>query len=260
MQIRKNKFDTRMVTLTAVLAAVYIIPRTILLDRLIGVSGAITFSGIVTPVLGFFLAPSYGILAVFIGTMIAAFIPGSAGTLKFGGLDFLGGALNVALISLLVRGRRTEAILMYTATLGLFIVNPNTEIFVGSNFPKLPVPFQWLTVPSPPVPFLWLHLVALVVLASPLTRNLGDAFTFGGRRTLARAVVTAAFAGTMLEHVAGGILFGAIFGPGVLRFWPGIFLVYPFERGIIVTGAVLLCVPLLLATRDLRTKVPVTRT
>src|SRR3989449_4728435 len=138
MQIRRNRFDTRMITLTASLTALYVIPRTIILDRLIGVSGSITFSGIITPVLGVFLAPSYGIFAVFIGTMIAAFIPGSAGTLKFGGLDFLGGALNVALISLLVRGRRTEATFMYVATLGLFVINPNTEIFVGSNFPACP--------------------------------------------------------------------------------------------------------------------------
>src|SRR5207302_32871 len=133
MQVRKTRFDTKRITLTASLAALYIIPRTIPLDRLIGLSGAITFSGIITPVLGVFLAPSYGILAVFLGTMIAAIIPGSAGTLKFGGLDFLGGALNVALISFLVRGRRTEAILMYIATLGLFVINPNTEIFVGTS-------------------------------------------------------------------------------------------------------------------------------
>lgn len=254
MQTRKNRFDTRMITLTAALTAVYVIPRTILLDRLIGVNGAITFSGIVTPVLGFFLSPSYGILAVFIGTMIAAFIPGSAGTLKFSGLDFLGGALNVALISLLIRGRRTEAILMYVATLGLFVINQNTEIFVGSNFPKLPVPFQWLTVPSPPVPYLWLHLVALGVLVSPLTRNLGGAFSSGARRTLAKAVLVAAFVGTMLEHVTGGILFASVVGPGALKLWPFIFLVYPFERAVIVIGAVMICVPLLVASRDLTTR------
>src|SRR5881296_4489559 len=204
MQIRKASFDTKRITLTASLAALYIIPRTIPLDRLIGISGAITFSGIITPVLGVFLAPSYGILAVFLGTMIAAFIPGSAGTLKFGGLDFLGGALNVALISFLVRGRRTEATFMYLASLGLFVINPNTEIFVGSNFPSLPIPFQWLSLPSPPIPYLWLHLVALALLVSPLTRNLGDRFSFGSRRDLAKAVLVVAFIGTMIEHVKIG--------------------------------------------------------
>lgn len=240
-----------MITLTASLTALYVIPRTLYLDRLIGVSGSITFSGIITPVLGLFLAPSYGIFAVFIGTMIAAFIPGSAGTPKFGGLDFLGGALNVALISLLVRGRRTEAILLYVATMGLFIINPNTEIFVGSNFPNLSAPFQWLRIPSPPVPYLWLHLVALAVLVSPLTRNLGDRFSFGSRRQVAMAVLLAAFIGTMLEHMTGGILYASLFGTVALKSWPFIFLVYPFERAIIVLGAVLVGTPLLLASRDL---------
>src|SRR3989442_3384327 len=157
MQIHRNRFDTRMIALTASLTALYVIPRTVILDRLIGVSGSITFSGIITPVLGVFLASSYGIFAVFIGTMIAAFIPGSAGTLKFGGLDFLGGALHVALISLLVRGMRNEATFMYVATLGLFVINPNTEIFVGIKFPRLPVPFAWLRVPSPPITYLLRH-------------------------------------------------------------------------------------------------------
>src|SRR3989449_7766451 len=133
MQIRKDRFDTKRITLTASLAALYIIPRTIPLDRLIGISGAITFSGIITPVLGVFLAPSYGILAVFLGTMIAAFIPGSAGTLKFGGLDFLGGGFNMALISLLIRGRRTEATLIYVATLGRLVINPNPERLIVAD-------------------------------------------------------------------------------------------------------------------------------
>src|SRR5437660_11528038 len=141
MQVRKTRFDTKRITLTASLTALYIIPRTIPLDRLIGISGAITFSAIITPVLGVFLAPSYGILAVFLGTMIAAFIPGSAGTLKFGGLHFLSGALNVGLISFLVRGRRTEATLRYVATLGLYVINHNHDVFVGTNVQTLTVPF-----------------------------------------------------------------------------------------------------------------------
>jgi len=242
-----------MITLTASLTALYVIPRTLLLDRLIGVSGSITFSGVVTPILGVFLAPSYGIFAVFLGTMIAAFIPGSAGTLKFAGLDFLGGALNVALISYLARGRRFEAVLMYLATIGLFVINPNTEIFVGGTFPNRPIPFQWLQLPSPPIPFLWLHLVGLAVLVSPLTLNLWNGISTGARRDVARAVFVAAFIGTMLEHAVGGILFASLFPKVALFSWPAIFLVYPFERAIIVIIAVLVCTPLLIATRDLLT-------
>jgi hypothetical protein len=140
---------------------------------------------------------------------------------------------------------------MYVATLGLFVINPNTEIFVGNNFPNLPVPFQWLHLPSPPVPYLWLHLVALALLVSPLTRNLGDSFRFGARKEVAKAVLVVAFIGTMIEHVTGGILFASVVGRGALTFWPFIFLVYPFERAVIVLGAVVVCTPLLVASRDL---------
>ena len=255
MQIRRTTYNTRMVTLTAALTALYVVPRTIPLDRLIGVSGSITFSGVITPLLGLLLAPSYGILAVLIGTLIAAFIPGSAGTLKFGGLDFLGGALNVALISLLVRGRRTESILVYVATLGLFVINPNTEIFVGASFPNFPAPFQSFRLPSPPVPYLWLHLIALVVLVSPLTRNLGPKLASGIRKEIAKGVLIAAFVGTMAEHAMGGVLFASVVGPGALRFWPAIFLLYPFERTIIALGAVLVCTPLIISSHDLITRI-----
>src|SRR5260370_37262172 len=128
MQIRKNRFDTRMITLTASLTALYVIPRTIILDRLIGINGAITFSGIITPILGVFLAPSYGIFAVFLGAMVAAFIPGSAGMLIFCGVDFLGVSLNDALICFYVRSRLTEAAFMDLPTLGLFVISPITQI------------------------------------------------------------------------------------------------------------------------------------
>src|SRR3989442_6615815 len=116
MQIQKTIFDTKRITLTASLAALYIIPRTIPLDRLIGVSGSITFSGIITPVLGVFLAPSYGIFAGFLGTMIAAFIPGSARRFQFVGLDFLRGAVKLALINLLDPGQRNETSFLYFST------------------------------------------------------------------------------------------------------------------------------------------------
>jgi hypothetical protein len=84
-----------------------------------------------------------------------------------------------------------------------------------------------------------------------LTRNLGDRFSFGSRRDLAKAVLVVAFIGTMLEHVMGGILFASLVGSVALRSWPFIFLVYPFERAVLVLGAVLLCTPLLLAARFL---------
>lgn len=225
-----QKVELRKLTLTAALAATYTIFRAIPISKLIGISGNITASGMVAPILGVMLEPSYGVVAVFTGTMIASFLPWNP--LKFAGLDFVPGALNVVLVSLAVRGRRTEAILMFLVVTGLFIINPFTRAFVGIAFV------------SPPLPYYWLHLVALLLLVTPLSRNLAGKLTSGNYRSLVTAIVVLAFTGTMIEHLTGGILFASILGQGALKLWPAIFIVYPIERAILVSGAVLICTPL----------------
>ncbi len=223
--------DLRKLTLTASLAAVYTIFRVIPISRLIGISGSITAAGMVVPIIGVLLEPSYGIATVFVGTLIASLFPWNP--LKFYGLDFLPGALNVALVSLAVRGRRTEAILMFLAVIGLFLINPFTTLFVGARYL------------SPPIPYLWLHLIALLVLISPVSRNLAQRLSSGNYSRLLTGVVVVAFTGTMIEHLTGGILFAAVVGRGALAFWPVIFLAYPIERAILVLGAVLICTPVI---------------
>lgn len=221
----------RKLTLTASLAAVYTIFRAIPISSLIGISGSITAAGMIAPIVGILLEPAYGIVSVFIGTGVASFFPWNP--LKFYGLDFLPGALNVALVSLAVRGRRTEATMLFVIMLGLFTINPFTTIFVGSN------------LLSPPVPYLWMHLAALLVLVSPLAKNLGRRITSVHYPSLVWPVVVLAFTGTMLEHVTGGLLFATVVGKGALKFWPVIFLAYPVERIVLIIGATIICSTLL---------------
>lgn len=168
---------------------------------------------------------------MFTGTIIASLFPWNP--FKFYGLDFLPGALNVALVSLAVRGRRVEATLMFLVVIGLFLINPFTTVFVGIRYL------------SPPIPYLWLHLIALLVLISPLSRNLAGRVTSGNYRRLLIGLIVVAFTGTMIEHLTGGILFAAVVGHGALAFWPVIFVAYPLERAILVLGAVLICTPVL---------------
>jgi len=223
--------DTRRLTLTATLAAVYVVFRAIPIDQLIGISGSITAAGMIAPVIGILLEPAYGIVAVFTGTMVASLFPWNP--IKFAGLDFLPGALNVALVSLAVRGRRTEATTIFLITMGLFIINPYTSIFVGS------------ALLSPPIPYLWMHLAALIVLVSPLTKGLAVRLTSHRYASFVRPVAVLAFTGTMLEHLTGGLLFATVVGKGALKFWPAIFLAYPIERTILVIGATLIGATLL---------------
>src|SRR6266568_2707188 len=221
----------RKLTLTASLAAIYTVFRAIPISSLIGISGSITAAGMIAPVLGILLEPAYGIVAVFTGTMVASLFPWNP--LKFYGLDFLPGALNVALVSLAVRGRRTEATLMFLVMIGLFFINPYTSIFVGT------------AILSPPIPYLWMHVAALMVLVSPLSKGL--AVRIGSHRyaNLVRPVAVLAFTGTMIEHLTGGLLFATVVGKGALKFWPVIFVAYPIERTILVIGATLIGAALL---------------
>src|SRR5260370_11639555 len=163
--------------------------------------------------------------------MFASLLPWKP--IKFAGLDFRPGARNVTLVSLAVRGRRTEATLMFLITIALFIINPYTSIFVGSS------------LLSPPIPYIWMHLAALIVLVSPLTKNLATRLTSHRYSTLLMPVVVLAFTATMIAHLTGGILFATVVGKGALKFWPVIFLVYPIERIILVIGATMIGAALL---------------
>src|SRR5438034_4922722 len=229
--LANQRSGLRKLTLTASLAAIYTVFDAIRISSSIGSSGSITAAGRIAPVLGILLEQAYGIVAVFTGTMVASLFPWNP--LKFYGLDFLPGALNVALVSLAVRGRRTEATLMFLVMIGLFFINPYTSIFLGT------------ALLSPPIPYLWMHLAALMVLVSPLSKGL--AVRIGSHRyaNLVRPVAVLAFTGTMIEHLTGGLLFATVVGKGALKFWLVIFVAYPIERTILVVGATLICATLL---------------
>ncbi len=235
---RFGGFDTRKLSLTAALAAIYTIFRLIPISRLIGINGSITASGMVIPIIGTLVEPEYGVLAIFIGTMVASFSP--LNPLRFAGLDFIPGAMNLVAVSLALRGRRLRVSMILLTIIALFALTPNTRIFVGSN------------LESPPLPFFWLHLLALGVLASPLSKNIVDWLQTRTYSRVAASIGIAAFGGAMIEHLSGGILFAFFLGPGAARFWPAIYLVYPIERTLIVAGAVLISTPFILTSRGFR--------
>src|SRR5438034_10782180 len=166
----------------------------------------------IAPIIGILLEPAYGIVAVFTGTMVASLFPWNP--LRFYGLDFLPGALNVTLVSLAVRGRRTEATLMFLVMIGLFFINPYTSIFVGS------------ALLSPPIPYLWMHLAALIVLVSPLSKNIALRIGSHHYRNLVRPVAVLAYTGTMIEPLTICLLFSQVVGEGAFMLRRVFFLLY----------------------------------
>ena len=236
MDERRSPELSSKLTLTATLAALYAFGRIIPVSKLIGISGFITAGGIIAPLIGIMLEPSYGMAAVIIGTIVGSLVPWNP--LKYYGFDFLPGALNVVMVSFAVRSKRARSIIMFIFMLGLFLVSPNTAgVFVGKFY-------------SPPVPYLWLHLVALIVLISPLSSRLGARLSSTNRASLLLAVTVLAFTGTMIEHVTGGVLFALVLGRAALPLWPLAFLAYPTERVILVAGAVLVCTPTVILVRS----------
>jgi len=233
MNERRSPELSRKLTLTATLAALYALGRIIPVSKLIGQSGTITAGGIIAPLIGIMLEAPYGLAAVLMGTIVGSFVPWNS--LTFYG--FLPGALNVVMISYAVRGKKSISIMMFIFMLGLFLVTPNTEIFVGKFY-------------SPPVPYLWLHLVALAVLISPLSNQLASRLSSTNRAYVLLAVGVLAFTGTMIEHVTGGVLYALVVGRGALFAWPIIYLVYPIERAVLVAGAVLVCTPTIILLRS----------
>src|SRR5207245_7191100 len=97
----------------------------------------------------------------------------------------------------------------------VFSVSPSSELFVR----------QYLF--CPPIPYYCLHIVALIILISPLAQRVPLLVKSGNYAEIAKAVAIVAFVGTMAEHLTGGILFALVVGSGALKAWPLIFLFYP---------------------------------
>ncbi len=213
---------TRQITLAASLAAVYFIFRSIPTFQMIGISGNARFTT------GDFILTSIvlvgglwsGMLSVIIGTIVAFGVRPPI----FLGLDFLPAVINVSIAALLLKGRYRIAQVIYLASFLGFVVSPYSLLF-GFGY----------------VPYAWLHIVALVVLLSPLAAKIPNWVNSGGLRQIA-AIGILAFVGTMGQHLVGGLLFelvvGFIGGVNPSQFmnyyWRFIFLIYPIERTFIV--------------------------
>ncbi len=228
----------RKAMLTATFAALYAIFRLIPLDRAIGIPGVITAGGVIIPVIALLLDAPFAATAVFLGTFISSFAPWNP--LRFLGLDFLPGTLNVLVVSLTIRGRRVYASVLFLAVILIFTLTPYTEAFVG------------VRLFSPPIPYYWLHLVALVILISPFSKNILQRLESKNYRSASLALAEVALIGTMLEHLTGGILSAVVFRAGIVPFWPIIYLWYPGERIVITALATLIGVPIALNTSQIR--------
>ena len=229
----RPRLISKEVALTSSLAALYTLFRAIPISKFIRLPGTLTANGIITPLIAVLIGPLSGIVAVFLGTIIASLAPWVGVRFPFPGTDAIPGILNVLVISLAVRGKRYFAALLLLGAIGAFALTPSTTVFVGLNYG------------SPPLPYFWMHLVAFFVLVSPLSRSIPERLRSPDYSKVALAIGVLAFAGTMIEHIEGGMLFALFFPTTAAGLWRFIYLAYPIERVITVIGAVLVCPPVL---------------
>lgn len=242
--------------LVASFSALFVVFRNIPTFPMLGIPGASFKAGdFVAPLYGIVLGPLLGPLAVATGTVIAYFA-GSPPQLL--GFDFLPGSTCAAIVGLATRRMWKPAVALNIIVLALFL--------------SLPFTVFWISVGDSRIPYSWLHLAGLALLASPLARRaaveIGRDWTIHVKPSARYwekqfvATMGLALAGTLAQHVMGGILtqvrFGLYFhslpiwkGRPVSweTYWTLIFWLYPPERAFIAAVASLLAASSIIALK-----------
>ncbi len=155
--IRNLNRNTKAIAMIAIFAALYAALRIVPTVPMIGTGSAFHLSDILAPLYGILLGPFIGGAAILIGTFAGI---GLNGSMPFLGLDFLPAFVVAISLGLLVRKKWLPVVILNAALLLLVAFDPFT--------------LNIIQTPFGPFPFLWLHIVAFVVLLSPLGRKAGE--------------------------------------------------------------------------------------
>ena len=223
---------TKITAFLIVFSALYAILRPIPMGPMIGLSKPFSVSDFLAPLYGIILGPYVGGLSIIIGTFLGMAMGKGP---VFMGLDFLPAFVNTVAIGFLMKRKWAPVVVLNIVLLSAFILNPLTSLFIG------------------PVPFVWLHIVALLVLISPLGRSAGRWVETLKPKFLTAGLAILAFVGTMMQHLMGNLLYEVVLGQILNVFspsdfattiWPGAFVLYPWERLVLVILSVVVGVPL----------------
>jgi hypothetical protein len=232
---------SRKLMMAAVFAALYFVLRSLpnpipFLFQMIGISGRFTAGDFLLTTVVLFAGLWSGTLSVFIGTILAY----PLNPPLFLGLDFLPGVMNVAVTGLVLKNHLNLARGLYVLILGAFILSPYSLTF-GYMY----------------IPYTWLHIVALVVLISPITAKAPKLMMRNGMRQVL-TMGALAFVGTMTQHLTGGLLYELTIGlvqgnsPAILaKSWQVIFWLYPTERLVLTVISTVISTGLLRAFKRL---------
>jgi len=232
-----QKSRTRQITMAAVLAAVYFVLRSVPTFEMVGLSARFTAGDFILPAIAIIAGPWAGAVSVIIGTIIGYAVRPPI----FFGIDFLPGAVNVVVLGFVLSDRRQAARATYAAVLAVFLLSPYSLLFGYAQ-----------------IPYTWLHIIAFIVLISPVAAKLPVWLKLDETHQLF-SVVILAFIGTMVQHLTGGLLYevatgyvGGIDPRTFQQLWRVIFWLYPVERLIIVAVSTFLAAGLYRTIRQSR--------
>lgn len=228
--------------LLSLFTAIYAVFRYFPTFPMIGLSGTSFRAGdFVAPVIAILLGPWLAVPCIIFGT----FIDFAFAQPVFLGLDFLPATVGALIAGLISRGRVGWAAAFYALLLSLFLVLPLSTFWIR-------------TVWGFSMPFTWLHIVALLVLVSPLGFKAPEWIKSSRGAALVLGVGVTILTATMAQHVTGGILYELILFPVIhvttlsraTFFWSFIFYLYPIERLVITIIATTFVVAFIQAVRS----------
>lgn len=213
--------------------------RLVPLGPMIGLSAYFSVSDSLAPLYGILLGPFVGGISIIIGTGLG-WLMGKP--VVFLGLDFLPALINTVAIGFLVKNKWKPVVAINVVLLAINVLSPYSLLLV--EIPTGTGIFYF--------PFLWMHLVALIVLISPLRYKALSWIKTLKSTYIPWGVAILAFIGTMMQHLTGNLIWELVAGQpiggltveGFQGLWTGIFFAYPIERLALIIITVLVGTPL----------------
>jgi hypothetical protein len=232
--LRHLNRNTKAIASIAIFSALYAALRIIPTVPMIGTGATFHLSDILAPLFGILLGPYVGGISIIIGTFAAI---GLGTPAPFFGLDFLPAFVVAVSLGFLVKGKWLPVVIL------------NALLLIGYAFD--PFTSNFIVTPWGTFPYLWMHIAAFIVLISPLGHRAGQWVKSSKAAMITAGFVILAFAGTMMQHLTGGLIYETVFGniigsmdkAAFTSTWNFVFYIYPWERLALIAGAVLVGVP-----------------
>ena len=225
-----KSLSNRKIALISVFSVIYLILRLLPTFPMVGMAGIFfSLADTIAPLYGILLGPYVGALSIVIGTFLAI---GLGKPPVFLGLDFLPAFMNALALGFLIRKKWLFVIVLNFFLLLIFSLHPYTLFFV-----KIPLGDMTFSLP-----FAWIHIIAFLVLLSPLSRWAVSWIEGSSTKFIWIGSVILFFIGTFIQHLTGNILFETILGmflksipfEAFPTIWTAIFWIYPIERAILI--------------------------